>query len=127
MTPEVFDRLLDEAQRKGQDIVDVLVANHIAELGYLNDVIAKALGVPRIKLAASTIDKDILKLLPEATARDRQAVIFRREDDGTYDVAMANPSDLETIEFLTTRLKARVKPFLATEEDLNQAFFGLWL
>jgi len=121
-TPDVFDRLLDEAQRKGQDIVDVLVANHIAELGYLNDVIAKALGVPRIKLAASTIDKDTLKLVPEATARDRQVAIFRREDDGTYDVAMANPSDLETIEFLTTRLKARIKPFLATQDDLNQAF-----
>ena len=42
--------------------------------------------------------------------------------DGTYDVAMVNPSDLETIEFLTARLKARVKPFLATEDDLNQGF-----
>jgi type IV pilus assembly protein PilB len=121
-TADVFDRLLDEAQRKGQNIVDVLVANHVAELEYLNDVVAKALGIPRIKLAASKIDKDILKLLPEATARDRQAVIFRREEDGTYDVAMANPSDLETIEFLTTRLKARVKPFLAAEDDLNQGF-----
>jgi type IV pilus assembly protein PilB len=121
-TADVFDRLLDEAKRKGQDIVDVLVANHIAELEYLDDIIAKSLGIPRIKLAASTIDKDVLKLLPEATARNRQVVLFRREDDGTYDVAMANPSDLETIEFLTARLKARVKPFLATEADLNQGF-----
>ncbi len=122
VTAEVFDRLLNEAQRKGQSIVDVLVANHVAEVGYLDDIIAKALGVPRIKLAASTIDKTLLKLLPEATARDRQAVIFHREEDGTYDVAMANPSDLETIEFLTTWLKARVKPFMATEDDLNQGF-----
>ena len=35
---------------------------------------------------------------------------------------MVNPSDLETIEFLTERLKARVKPFLANEDDLNQGF-----
>ena len=74
---------MDEAQRKGQSIVDVLVANHIAEVGYLDDMIAKSLGVPRIKLVASTIDKDVLKLLPEATARERQAVIFGRED-GRY-------------------------------------------
>lgn len=122
VTADVFDRLLEEAQRKGQDIVDVLVSNHIAEKGYLDDAVAKALGVPRITLAASSIDKDVLKLLPEGVARDRQAVIFRREEDGTFDVAMANPSDLETIEFLTTRLKARVKPFLATQDDLNQGF-----
>ncbi len=122
VTPDIFDHLLDEAQRKGQSVIDVLVANHIAEMGYLNDAIAKALGVERIKLAASKIDKEALKLLPEAIARDRQAVIFRREDDGTYDVAMVNPSDLETIEFLTTRLQARVKPFLATEDDLKQGF-----
>ena len=122
VTPEVFDRLLEEAQRKGQSIIDVLVANHIAESGYLDDVIAKALGVPRIRLAASTIDKEVLRLLPEAMARDRQVVLFHREEDGTYDVAMVNPSDLETIEFLTERLKARVKPFLANAEDLNQGF-----
>ncbi len=122
VTADVFDRLAEEAQRKNQDITAVLVANHVAEPEYLNDVIAQALGVPRIKLAASTIDKDALKLLPEATARDRQVVIFRREADGAYDVAMVNPSDLETIEFLTERLKAKVKPFLATDEDLNQGF-----
>ncbi len=122
ITPDSFDRLFEDADRKGQSIIDVLVTNHIAEAGYLNDVIAKALGVPRIKLAASTIDKDVLKLLPEAIARDRQAVIFHHEEDGTYDVAMVNPSDLETIEFLTTRLHERVKPFLATEDDLKQGF-----
>jgi type IV pilus assembly protein PilB len=121
-TPEVFDKLLVEAQRKGQSIIDVLVSNHIADQTYLDDLIAKTLGVPRVRLAASDIDKDVLQLLPEAVARDRQAVLFRREEDGTYDVAMVNPSDLETIEFLTERLKARVKPFLANEEDLNQGF-----
>ena len=121
-TSDVFDKLLGEAQRKGQSIIDVLVSNHIADQTYLDDLIAKTLGVPRVKLAASDINKDVLQLLPEAVARDRQAVIFRREEDGTYDVAMVNPSDLETIEFLTERLKARVKPFLANEDDLNQGF-----
>jgi type IV pilus assembly protein PilB len=122
LKPAEFDTLMTEADRKGQDIVDVLVANHIAEEEYLYDVIAKTIGVDRIKLAASTIDKDVLKLIPEMTARNRQIVVFRREDDGTYDVAMANPSDLEAIEFLTTRLQARVRPFLATPADLNQGF-----
>ena len=74
-TSDVFDKLLGEAQRKGQSIIDVLVSNHIADQTYLDDLIAKTLGVPRVRLAASDIIKS-LQLLPEAVARDRQAVIF---------------------------------------------------
>ena len=33
-------------------------------------------------------------------------MIFDKEEDGTYDVAMIDPSDLETREFLAQRLKA---------------------
>ena len=52
-------------------------------------------------------------------ARQRQAIVFGKEPDGTYDIAMVDPSDLETITFLGQRLKAKIKPFLATAEDLK--------
>ena len=119
---ERFDAIVEEAKRKNQNIVDVLVAEHVAEVGYLDDLIAKTLGVDRIHLSLDTIDKATLKLLSETIARERQVVLFKKEDDGTYDAAMADPSDLETIEFLEQRLGARIKPFLATEADLNQGF-----
>jgi len=99
-----------------------LVAERVVERDYLDNLVAKLLGVPRITLAAAKIDKQVLQLLPEATARERQTILFRREDDGTYDAAMTDPSDLETVEFLTQRLGAKVKPFLATDNDLNQGF-----
>ena len=122
ITPERFDVLLDESQRKNQGIVDVLVAEGIVEAGYLNDVISKALGVPRIALSASTIDKDILKLLPEAVSREREVILFKQEPDGSYDAAMIDPSDLETLEFLGQRLQTKIRPFLATSADLNEGF-----
>jgi type IV pilus assembly protein PilB len=122
ITAEKFEALREDAERKNQNLVDVLVAERVADANYLDDVIAKALGVARVSLSTSTIDKEILKLIPESVARDHQIIIFKREDDGTYDAAMADPSDLETIEFLTQRLKARIRPFLAAPADLNQGF-----
>jgi type IV pilus assembly protein PilB len=122
ITPERFDELATEAGRKNQSLLDVLVAEKIVESGYLNDIIAKALGVGRVDFSVSALDKEIVKILPEDVARSRQAIIFNKEEDGTYDVALTDPSDLATREFLEERLKAKVKPFLATREDLNRGF-----
>ena len=49
-------------------------------------------------------------------------IVFNVETDGTLDVAMEDPSDLETIEFLKNHLKEKIKPFLASPEDLNRGF-----
>jgi type IV pilus assembly protein PilB len=122
IAPERFDQLAEEAEHKNQSLLEILVAEKIVEAGYLNDLIANALGVARADFSVSTLDKDVVKILPEDVARARQAIIFKKEDDGTYDVAMLDPSDLATREFLEERLKAKVKPFLATREDLNRGF-----
>lgn len=122
IAPERFDELYQEAERKGQSVIDVLISEKVAESGYLNDLIATALGVPRADLGSATINKDMVKLLAEGAARQRQVIVFNQEPDGTYDVAMADPSDLETREFLSQRLNGKVRAFLASTEDLNRGF-----
>ncbi len=122
IAPERYDELYREAERKSQSVIDVLVSEKIVERDYLSDLIANLLGVSRVDFSLQRIDKDMVKLLTEDVARQRQAMVFGRESDGTYDVAMLDPSDLETREFLVQRLKANVKPFLASPEDLNRGF-----
>src|SRR5262249_20276823 len=115
-------QLFEESERKNQSIVDVLVAAKIVDANYLSDLIAKTLGVPRVDFRTVKIDKEIVKLLAEDVARQRQGIVFGREADGTIDAAMVDPADLETREFLEQRLQVKVKPFLATPEDLNRGF-----
>ncbi len=122
IAPERYDELYQEAERKSQSVIDVLISEKVVESNYLNDLIAKMLGVPRVDFSMQKIDNDMVKLLTEDVARARQAMVFAREEDGTYDVAMIDPSDLETREFLAQRLKANVKAFLASPEDLNRGF-----
>lgn len=122
VAPERFDEIVAEAARKNQNLLDVLVSYKIASAGFLGDLVAQALGVERADFSSKPIDKSVVRVLDEDIARQRQAIVFNREENGVYDVAMLDPNDLEAISFLTQRLQAKIKPFLATPEDLNRGF-----
>lgn len=127
ITSEKFDALVEEGERKNQDIIDILVSLGIVDAAYMNNLLATSLGVELANLNTRPIDEESVHLISEEVARQRRALVFNHEENGVFDVAMANPSDLETIGFLTQHLKAKVKPFLATQEDLNRGFaiYGL--
>jgi type IV pilus assembly protein PilB len=122
VTSERYDEIFEEAQRKNQNIIDVLVAQGVGDTNFFGNLLAKALGVERVDFSSVSIDRNVVRLFPEDMARQKQAIVFNREPSGVYDVAMVDPSDLEAIEFLTQRLKAKIKPYLATLEDLNRGF-----
>ncbi len=120
--PSLFDNLQIESQRKRQDMVDVLVSQGLVNKDYLYLLIARALGVERINLGVTKIDENTLRLIPEDAARRRKVIVFGREADGRFQVAMDDPTDLEAIDFLQLRLGGPIKPYLATDEDLNRGF-----
>ncbi len=122
ITAEKFNSLTDEAKRKNQDLLDLIVSQGVAEIDYLYNIIASILSVSLARLEARKIDRDTVNVLSEEIARQREAIVFGREADGSYNVAMADPSNLETIKFLTQHLQARINPFLATVTDLNKGF-----
>ena len=122
ITEEKFNSLLDEAQRKNQNLIDILVSEHIVDTNYIYNFLASYLGVELANLSQREINQEVLKSLPENIAREKQVILFNREEDGTLDVAMLNPADLETIEFLYQSFNAPIKPFLASVDDLNRGF-----
>jgi type IV pilus assembly protein PilB len=117
-----FDELYADAERKNQSILDVLVSGGFATTDYLGNLIAKALSVPRVDFTRVKLDDTVVKMIPEDVARQRQVIVFAKEADGSYDAAMIDPSDLETIAFLGQRLGAKIHPMLAISEDLNRGF-----
>jgi len=116
-----FDSLGKEAQRKRQSLNDVLISQGIVKKEYLYLVISKFLGVPQANLGAVKIDEEVLHSLPEDMARTRRIIVFGKEG-GVLQVAMEDPTDLETIDFLQLKFGLPVKPYLASDEDLNRGF-----
>jgi type IV pilus assembly protein PilB len=122
MNAETFEAIRKEAQRKKQPLENLLLSQGLIPKEYFYTVIAKFLGVERINLGNIKIDESVLRLLPEDIARRRKAIVFGITPDKKFQVAMEDPGDLETIDFLALRLGAPIVPYLATEEDLNRGF-----
>ncbi len=70
---------------------------------------AKALKIPLLDTAPKAIDKTILSIIPEESARKYLMIPFKREND-TLSVAMVNPQDFEALNVLR---------FLAEKEHLS--------
>lgn len=124
--PQEFDDLSKEANRMGQGLADSLISKGFVSEDYFYNLVARYLGVEMADLAGRQINEEIFKKISEDLARQKKAIIFNRENDGTFDVAMEDPSDLTTIKFLENHLKAKIKPFLAIPGDLDKgfAFYG---
>jgi len=118
-----FDEIRIEAERKQQNVVETILSQGLINKDYFYLLLSKSLGMPRVNLSVVKIDEQILRILPEDIARKRKVIVFEEDKiTGKYKVAMEDPIDLETIDFLTLRLGKQIEPFLATEDDLNQGF-----
>ncbi|MEK7146761.1 MAG: ATPase, T2SS/T4P/T4SS family, partial [Patescibacteria group bacterium] len=122
LKPEEFDHLDEEASRKQQSVADVLISQGLITQEYLYGLVAKSLEVKRFDLNIQKIDETALNTIPEEIARRYRLIIFNREPSGVFDAAMEDPANIETIEFLERRFQAKIKPFLATEEELSRGF-----
>lgn len=122
ITSDAFDAIVAEAQRLNQKVEDILVSRGIISVDYFYALLSRHIGIELANLNAAPIDETVLSLVSLDLARQKGVVAFKRETDGTIDVAMEDPSDLKTIEFLERYLKVRVKPFLARPGDLEKGF-----
>ncbi len=126
ITDELFEQLMGDAKRMGQNISDILISRNIINADYFTNLLARYYKVEIADLAHRGIDHDILTLLSEDIARSKRVILFQRESNGVINAAMEDPTNLETVTYLENILKTKIHPFFATDEDLNKgfSFFG---
>ncbi|MEK7554639.1 MAG: ATPase, T2SS/T4P/T4SS family [Patescibacteria group bacterium] len=121
-----FDAAIKEAKRMNRTVASILLEQNFLTEDYYENLLSKFYGIPKANFSEQVIDETSLKLLPEDTARQKGVILFGKEADGSVKAAMLDPSDLVTIEFLESRLRMKVKPYLASREDFSRglAFYG---
>jgi len=116
-----FNNLLKESQKNNQDIEELLVKNKFLSEEDLARVGAHLLGIPFINLEKQKIPLNILKIIPEPIARAHNIVAFNKRGD-ELEVAMIDPDDLRTIEFLKkVHSGLKILPRLTTTEGIKHA------
>src|SRR5471032_2728687 len=109
-----------EAQSSGVGVVDLLLANKIIRPTDVAQAKAAQFGAEVVNLGGMKIDDEVIAIIPRHVAKKYRVIpIFKA--DGKIAVAIADPSDLNTIDSLTHLLGAEIDPKVASEPDIEAA------
>ena len=118
ITEKKFEKAIKEADESGRKIGDILVAENVVSYEQLLQVEAYILGIPFVNLEKEKVEPDVLKIIPEPIARTHNIVAFRRKGNN-LEVAMLDPEDLQTIDFIRKKIDLRILPRLTTPASIK--------
>ncbi len=118
VTEKQFDKAQKRAEKTGQKVGDVLVSEGFITQGQLIKLEAYILGIPFVNLEKEIIPPEVLKIIPEPIARSHNIVAFRKKGQN-LEVAMLDPEDLRTIEFIKKTANLKILPRLTTPKSIK--------
>jgi len=107
------------AREQGRPTGVVLVERGILRHDQLARVVAERFGLDFVDLAVYDLDMGAVNLISIQTAKRYQAVPVGFTDDGAVLLAMANPTNVLTIDDIGMMTGRRIRPAAASVEDLN--------
>lgn len=110
------------AEESKSSLYKVILEKDLANDNQLGGVIADHLGVKYLSLSDRYIERKILKIIPEALARKQQVIAFDLNNKGLH-VAMSDPTNIQTKQFLEKKIKQTVIPYFATEKEIENIIF----
>ncbi len=118
ITGKQFDQAYKKAKKNKQEINEVLVSEKLINQEQLIKLEAYILGIPFVDLEKEAIDPKILKIVPEPIARSHNIVAFRKSGNN-LEVAMLDPKDLRTIEFIKKTTNLKILPRLTNPKSIK--------
>lgn len=111
---------LDEQRKTGIQLGKCLVKLGFITESKLVDVLSAQLDIQHVVLENFTFSKELVRLVPEEMARKYRAIpLF--ESEGIITIAMADPTNLRTIDHLKFKTGKEVEPVIAAEASIMAA------
>ncbi|MDD4476545.1 MAG: ATPase, T2SS/T4P/T4SS family [Patescibacteria group bacterium] len=109
-----------KAEKLNKNLEEILVAEGLMDETEFYKKMANFLEVPFVALKGKEIKKEILNLIPAPIAGTHQVIAFDKEKNDLK-MAMADPTDIQTIEFLRRKTGLEPKVYLTPISDLKEA------
>lgn len=117
---EEFQAVKATSVRLGQGLIDVLIGRGDVTEAYLVEILEPVFGSSLVRLKEVNIPFELLTKIPEGLAKSKHVIAYEEDkENGVLKVAMADPLDLETIEYLRQKLNVWIEPHLATFADIR--------
>ena len=115
-----IEKALAKAKKSKKKLGDVLVEEGIITEEQLTKLEAYILGIPFVSLERGTINPEILRIIPEPIARKHNIIAYKK-DGNKLEVAMLDPEDLQTIDFIRKKASLKILPRLTSKEGIKNA------
>lgn len=120
VSEEDFTAVKSESHRSGQSIANILIGSGKIPEEYFTELMSPYYNTPIVNLKKETIDVSVLELIPEVYAKSKNIVLFGYDkENGVAKLAMLDPFDYDTIEFVRAKLDVWVDVYLSTFTSLR--------
>jgi type IV pilus assembly protein PilB len=116
---EAVEEAVAAARAQGRPTGLVLVERGVLRHDQLARVVAERFGLDFVDLAVYDLDMGAVNMVSVETCKRYQAVPVGFTDDGSVLLAMANPTNVLTIDDVGMMTGRRIRPAAASVEDLN--------
>jgi len=111
-----------ESINTGKQAEEILLERQFATNEDITNARAELLGIEFVDPSGKRVPTDILSKVPEPVARRYTLIPFQFDSNtNTISVAMADPLDLQIVEFVERKSGAKIKPYISTVELINMA------
>jgi len=117
---ETLLKVEEKAKKAKKELADFLVKEKLLTKEQLIKLQAYILGIPFVNLEKENIPEDILQIIPEPIAKQHNIVSFRKKGKN-LEVAMLDPNDLQTIEFIKKKSDLKILPRLTNPNSIKNA------
>lgn len=113
-----LDEAIIEAKKDQKDLGALLLEKNLIKEADLQKTYAYILGFPFVDLSKEAVAIEILQIVPELIAKKYNIVSFEKSG-ANLKVAMLNPEDLQTIDFIKKKTGLKIIPCLTSRESIQ--------
>lgn len=108
----------EEAQKDNKKLGDVLLQKKLIAEVDLRKVYAYMLGIPFVDLTKEIVSQEVLQIIPQPIAKKYKIVAFEK-NGRELKIAMLNPEDIQTVDFIRKKTGLKIVTCLASEESIE--------
>ena len=119
---EQAEKIKNEYVTTGKPVEKIIEDGNLITPNDLLAAKAAYFNIPFVLLAESPSEPDALDMVPKSIVEENLVIpISFDKKKNELSIAMADPLNLEVIEFLEKRTETKIKALMATEEDIKKA------
>src|SRR5580658_8632482 len=107
----------EETSANGEGVIDTLIAHKIIRAVDVAQAKAAHFGYEFINLSEVRLTDDVISSVPRHVAKRYRAIPVAKHDH-TIAIALADPSNLDTVDTLQRMVNADIELRVATDEDI---------